>query len=231
MVTKKFGFVSLGQMINEYKFPSSDNYIDTFQFVIKSVKLFEILANRKSLSYGISHMDNFIIATNKMINFNKLTTKSLRVRFFNGCCPPLPRPEFNSIKKIVHPKEREIVYFNLHNVILSNSKLFDMKVVSTPLCDKCMIVQTSDHIFNQCHNAIIASCAFNSFAAQYANNLFLKINIESLIKRILYLNRNSNVNSEMFNTAIVNRINDFNAINLSKSKRKELAIVNKITLL
>ncbi len=232
MVTKKYCFGSLGQLINEYKFPSSDNYLPTFQFVIKSVKLFEVLANRKTLSYGLSHMDNFIIATNKMISYDKLTTKILRGRFFNGYeSPPVPRPEFNCVKKVVHPKEREIIFFNLHNVILSNSKLYDMKVVSSPLCEKCKMLQSTDHIFIHCSNAKISLKVYNDFAAQFENNLYLKINIESLIKRLLYLNRNSDVNSEMFNIAITNRINDFNAIQLTKMKKKNLAIVNKIALL
>jgi exonuclease III len=230
-VIKCFGFSCVGQLINEFKFPSSDKYRSTMQFIINSTKLFQILADRRSLTYGWSHRDNFIIATNKHISVEKLSTKTLRIRFFNGCDSPLVKPEFSNIKKITHPKEREIIFYELHNVILSNSKLFEMRVVSSPLCEMCSVEQTSDHIFNHCLNAKLASKAYNELAVQFVSIPHLKNNIESMIKRLLYLNRNSKINSEVFNIAITNRINDHNLIRLTKEKRKELAIINKITLL
>jgi hypothetical protein len=105
-----------------------------------------------------------------------------------------------------------------------------MKLVSTPLCDQCMVEQTPDHIFKDCTNAKAAYKAYDEMSAQVENPL-LKNNIESLIKRLLYLNRNSKVNSELFSLAITNRVNDYNMLRLMKEKRKELVIINKITLL
>ncbi len=227
---KIFGFKNVGQLINEFKFPSTDKHKSMIQFIIGSTKLFQILSERRSLTYGTSHRDNFIIAPNKFINIEKLTTKILRLRFFNGCSTTQVRNEFKLIKKITHPKEREIIFFELHNVILSNSKLFEMKLVSTPLCDQCMVEQTPDHIFKDCTNAKAAYKAYDEMSAQVENPL-LKNNIESLIKRLLYLNRNSKVNSELFSLAITNRVNDYNMLRLMKEKRKELVIINKITLL
>ncbi len=231
MVTKLFGFSHLGQLINEYKFPSSDRFRSTIQFIIKSVKLFEILANRKTLSYGLTIYDNFIIATNKIVSADKLTTKALRLRFFNGCDIPVLRPEYNCVKKITHPKEREVIFFQLHNVIITNTKLYEMKFTSSPLCEQCNTDQTSDHIFNHCYNATQASKALNDFSEKLADNHHIKLNVESLIKRLLYLNRNSKISVEIFNIAIANRIKDFRQLQIDKIKRKELTVINKITLL
>jgi hypothetical protein len=87
----------------------------------------------RQTGHNTLHSDFFITLTNKFTDLSKLTTKLLRLRFFNGCDISVVRPEFKRIKKIIHPKEREVCFFILHNVVLSNAKLFEMKVVSSSL--------------------------------------------------------------------------------------------------
>jgi hypothetical protein len=199
--------------------------------IVNSTKLLQILASRRELSYGISHSDNFIVATNKHISLDKLTTKVLRLRFLNGCESPNANPIFKPLKNIMHPKEREVVFFELHNVTITNAKLFEMRLLDSPACDVCSEVQTTDHIFNRCSNATEALKAFNESAPLFASTPFLKLNIESLIKRLLYLNRNKKVDLDLFRIAITNRLNDLNYISIAKINSKEMNIINKITLM
>ncbi len=228
---KIFGFKNVGQLINELKFPSCDEHRPLIQSIIGSVKLFQILSARRELSYDTFHLDNFVTATNKFVNIVKLSTKLLRLRFFHGCDTPVAKHEFKIVKMIIHPKEREVIFYELHNVILSNAKLYEMKVTSSPQCEVCFNEQTTDHIFKLCLNAKAAIEAFDDLSPQFSTNPILKQNIESLMKRLLYLNKNKRITSELFRIAITNRISDHNQILISKGKRKELSIINKITLM
>jgi hypothetical protein len=227
---KIFGFKNIGQLINEFKFPSSDKHRQMISLIVKSTKVLQILSSRRELAYGTLHIDNFIVATNKFMPLDKLTTKVLRLRFLNGCETPVTNPLFKSLKSIMHPKEREILFFDLHNVIISNAKLNEMKILDSPDCDICNDTQTSEHIFKLCINATVAWKAFNENPNSSVSP-YHRSNIESLIKRLLYLNRNKKINIDLFRTAITNRIDDLNYIALTKKKRKDLNVINKISLL
>ena len=56
------------------------------------------------------------------------------------------------------------------------------------------------------------------------------INIKSLIKRLLYLNRNKHMVEDVFKIAIVDRLNDLNKIVAAQEKRKALSVINRIAL-
>jgi len=131
----------------------------------------------------------------------------------------------------VHPKEREIRFFFLHNVLLTNSKLFDMKLASSPNCQMCLTPQDAEHIFFNCLNALEAKNALNEFNSELSNSIYLRTYVQSLINRLLFLNKDKLIKTDLFCIAISNRIKDFDKINQNQQNKKELENINKLTLL
>jgi hypothetical protein len=189
------------------------------------------LAKRKELSYGHSYRDWFPVNVNKFISVDKLTTKSLRLTLSNRGANLEPINEFSSIKMVIHPKEREILYFELHNALLTNLKLYEMKLVSSPNCELCNCEQTTEHIFITCSNAKISTNSYDELKHLFEGNHLLTLNVQANIKRLLYLNKNKQLNSDLFKIAITNRINDFKLINDRKTRKKNLIEINKLSLM
>jgi hypothetical protein len=227
---KSLGICLVGHLINEYKFPSTDKFKHMVTCVISSNKIFKILAARKELSYGTSFRDYFPINTNNFVSCDKVTTKSLRLIFFNKRIVYNKIDNFNLISNIMHPKEKEIIYFELHNVLLTNKKLFEMKLRDLPLCELCLVEQSQEHIFMQCSNAVTSAKVYNDLLPTFANSSLMKSNVSSLIKRMLFLNKNKRLSEDVFKIAILDRIQDINKILAFKEKRKNLSVINKVTL-
>jgi hypothetical protein len=228
---KKFGIEYVGQLINEFKFPSCDtSFLMAKNIVDACGKLLNILANRKSLTYGLSFRDYFFISTNHHISSEKVTTKLIRTRLHNTNIVSIS-PQFTALKHIKHPKEREISFFLLHDVLLPNRKLYEMKLINSPLCSMCNVDQTSNHIFSECINAKTAMSVMIEYSSQISNNKVLQANSLSLIKRLCYLNKDKLLSPDIFRVAIQDRLNDLNNITNRLEKRKNLALINKITLL
>jgi hypothetical protein len=148
------GITFVGQLINEYKYPSSDICHKLATNIINECNpLLKILANRKYLSYGISFRDGFFLITNitnKATTELQFTTKLIRQCLFKKQVMQIDKTKsklFCSLQSINHLKEREIAYFNLYNVLLTNEKLFDMNLIPSPNCPICDTIQTSQHIF------------------------------------------------------------------------------------
>jgi hypothetical protein len=235
IVVKALGLMYVGQLINEYKFPSTDKYRQNILNIITACSpLFNILANRKCLSYGTPYRDGFFLTTNNPITDTQFTTKLIRQRLFQKQLIKTSK-DFSGILKnllsITHPKEREIAYFNHHGVLLTNDKLFDMKLVESPNCPFCLVRQTTFHIFFECLNSIEASLAVEFTGHLFSHLPMLKSNVIALVNRMLFLNRNKKVKSELFIVAIKNRIEDFDKISLHKRNEKNLNVINKITLM
>ncbi len=127
-VSKALGIVTVGQLINEYKFPSTDKFANHTRNIISECSpLFELLVKRKNLTYGISYRQNFFLTTNVPISELQFTTKLIRQCLFKNQVRPIDKgltKLFTNVKKIVHPKEREIAYFRLPDVILSLTYYF-----------------------------------------------------------------------------------------------------------
>jgi hypothetical protein len=132
--------------------------------------------------------------------------------------------------KIVHPKEREIGFYKLHDVVLCNEKLFHMKLLASSECLVCKETQTTNHIFHDCVNAQLATKALNDCAYLFEHDPHLRDNTISLVQRLLFLNRNKKVNVEVFIQAINNRIEDLNVVANHKKNAKNLIAINKLTL-
>jgi len=100
---------------------------DTFQphnkFIWDTVPIFKILKERRVINCELSFRDYFFIETNKSIPTNKCTTKVLRRIFAYMGKDPTVEQNFVQLKLVRHPKEREIDFFRLHNVLLTNVKL------------------------------------------------------------------------------------------------------------
>jgi hypothetical protein len=104
-VIKSLGIISVGQLINEYKFPRTDRFGQHIRNIIKECRLFDILAKRKCLSYGINYRQKFFLVTNNPINEFQFTTKLIRQCLFksqiissNGLSKT-----FSGCVKITHP--------------------------------------------------------------------------------------------------------------------------------
>jgi hypothetical protein len=232
LIRKKLGLQLVGHLINEYKFPSNDDYQCIVNNLIVSCGLlFTILVNRRELSYGFSFRDHFPISTNRFITSDKITTKALKNRFLeNGNALDIITP-FVGIKVIMHPKEREIAFLQLHGALLPNKKLYEMKLIASPNCPLCEVEQTADHIFNDCVNIVIGTETLKLKTNSLHMNKSTSSNCLALVKRMCYLNKDKKLNADLFRTAIDNRLNDFNCITRNKGMKKELAVINRISLL
>jgi hypothetical protein len=82
-VIRSLGVTTLGQLINEFKFPSTDTFCNHTRNIIKECSpLFDILSKRKNLTYGTSFRQNFFLVTNVLINETQFTTKFIRQCLF-----------------------------------------------------------------------------------------------------------------------------------------------------
>jgi hypothetical protein len=230
---KTLGISTVGQLINEYKFPRTDRYCQHVHNVVMECKLLDILAKRKHLSYGTTYREKFFLTTNSPISEIQFSTKLLRHCLFKSqIIPPNGlTTSFLAIAKITHPKEREVAFFKAHDVILCNEKLFNMKLISSPDCLVCNEIQTTYHIFYSCFNALRASDVLADFKHLLESNPALNANINSLVNRLLYINRNRKVTSDLFIIAINNRLEDLKVIALNKERNKNLSDINKLSLI
>ncbi len=233
-IANKLGIVYVGQLINEFKFPSTDYFREITRNIINECSpLFSILVNRKNLTYGTSYRDTFFLVPNSSINEHQFTTKLLRQCLFRKFVltpNKITSKTFSVLNVISHPKEREISFFKLHDVLLSNEKLYNMKLAESPNCPMCEVNQSSHHIFYECCNSSEAADAISVSSHLFEQNPSAKQNIIALINRLLFLNRNKKTKSEMFIAAINNRIADLEIIQLRKISEKNLSIINKISL-
>lgn len=224
-ICKRFHFKNLIQLINEYKFPSTDKYRIELENIMRH-PLFIKLLDRKCLTYDTCFRDGFFFASNQVTKSHKVTTKMIKNRLLLGTVDLVQCAEFRNLKKIKHPKEREIQFFKIHNVILSNDKLFKMKLVNSNICFTCNEVQDQFHIFNVCTNTLSADETIRSLELNYAS----KINILSLRDRFLFLNRDKIITSDMWDIVFKNRLNDCNSMSEHKATGKLLKDINKLTL-
>jgi exonuclease III len=231
-VGKRLGIKFVGQFINEFKFPSNDELQGLVKNVIQEGgSLLKILCLRKELTYGLCVREFLFVNPNFSVNEEVITTKQLRLRLFNKGTLPENKQDFRMIKKITHPKEREVAFLRLHNALLPNKKLFEMKLINSPLCNVCGIEQTAEHIFLDCTNAKNSVTAYSQLSFKFKHDKSVNSDVKALINRILYMNRNKAMKSDVFCIAINNRLNDLNNILQFKKRKKELLVINKLTLL
>lgn len=132
-------------------------------------------------------------------------------------------------QSIKHPKEGEIAFFKLHDVILSNQKLHSMNLVDSDLCPLCMVTQSTEHIFNECVNAdtVKDTMLLCSDRTMIPLN---RVNVEALGKRILLLHKNKLLHKEVVSKAIGNRLEDLENIVENKKNTKIMNDIKKLLL-
>jgi len=230
-VVTKLGITYVGQLINEYKFPSNDELrADINSIVHCGGSVLSILTNRKQISYGITFRESFFLDTNVSVKEYQLTTKGIKKCLFKLSTLAKSDLDFVGLKNILHPKERELAFFNLHNVTLNNDKLFGMKLVESPECIMCKVTQTNTHIFEECVNAVAAYNALSRCKDRICPTSINYKNVMSLVNRMLFLNRNRAISSDLFCVAINNRIDDIEKIMKYRDKKRELDAINKLVL-
>jgi hypothetical protein len=196
-------------------------------------RLFEVLLQRKSIEYGLVFRECFFIAPNCSVIEKQITTKQIRQRLFfkhKLVNSDLAKP-WNELKKVLHPKEKEVAFLKAHEATLSNQKLFHMKLINSPLCAQCNCNQDIEHIFTQCINALEAQIAVNSVAHQFEHDYIIETNINSLINRLLFLNKDKVVKADLFCIAIDSRLQDLEQINQNRRNKKVMIDINKLSLI
>jgi hypothetical protein len=214
---KELGIINLKHLINEFKFPSTDHHKGLTTFIINSYKpLFSCLMNRKSLDDDSLIFDNIPIGCNKFSSVIKISTKSLTERFNlkdkAHTNDVVVRPLFFG----QHPKENEVMWLEYHNACLSNVSLFRMNLISSPLCQVCLIDQDQNHIFYNCANATLAwsildevpDISISNDECLNGSRDKIKNEIILLLKRTLFLNKNSPIDKKFIRYLIDNRISD-----------------------
>ena len=231
LVEKKLGILNVGQLINEFKFPSTDFFRDTVSSIINSCgPTLKILTSLNELSYGLSFRDCLFLSTNKSFKESQLSTKLIKQRLFFKAESPVPIPSFKVLKKIIHPKEREVAFLRLHHALLPNTKLYAMKLINSPLCEVCNDSQDTEHIFESCINVDESILALAKYQQFILSNPSVRNNINALINRLLYMNRNKPLKADFFCKAIDNRLNDLDKLLQFKKRKKDLNDINKLTM-
>ena len=229
-VQKRLGISLVGHLINEFKFPSNDTTVPHVNFIISnSNELVKILATRKKVSINTNFRDGLFLASNIITPLTSLTTKAIRTRLMLGDRTLDPLPGFAELKKIIHPKERETVFLMLHNAILSNQKLYNMKLIVSPLCQLCNVDQTIEHIFELCANVETAVSTLIGIQ-DLVTDSHVKINVGSLIKRTLFLKKDKTLNPDYLSIILQNRISDIEKMGKRKSYNTKLAQIKFYSL-
>jgi hypothetical protein len=231
LISKKLGLRCIGHLVNEFKFPSNDELQCIVKNVIVACPILKVLASRKVLTYGLSLKDHFPISTNHFITSDKITTKALKKCYLEGGNAPNILTHFNFIKTICHPKEREIMFLYLHDALLPNKKLFEMKLIASPNCNLCNVEQTAEHILNDCINIVSGIDTLNLITDKLQISKSLYMNCLALVKRFCYINKDKKLSTDLFRSAIENRLNDFNRISRKKMLKKELDTINNVSLM
>ncbi len=195
---KKLRLQNVGQLINEFKFPSNDTVGAVCAKILESIgPVLKALIKRKNLTYGHSYRDGFFLSTNRLITTKIMTTKMIKDGLRSNIKVEINQMNnepniFLEIKKIIHPKEREIQYLEAHGAILNNLRLFEMKLKDSPLCPLCNLTQDNEHIFKNYTNAI----AMNKVLDKYKDSdPTIKRNINAIGKRFLFLNKDKKLTS------------------------------------
>jgi len=223
LILSKFNIRTVGHLINEYKYPSCDQIKPYVEIIINhSGPLFRVLAARKNLTLGYNYRDGLPLESNRIVSCAKITTKLLRHRLlYNVKLSPLT-DQSNLLKGIRLPKERELIYLIGNNAILSNEKLHDMKLVASPDCPICQCAQSIIHIFDECSNSVKAYKILREFYEKHkVEDWVTKKNLDSLIKRLLYLNRNKFLHSSVIEITLANRVSDLEVIDAKRNRNSK----------
>jgi len=118
----------------------------------------------------------------------------------------------------------------ISNKFYNNERLHRFGLINSPNCKFCGDLETNQHIFYDCHRALVAWSEFqictgvNPIQEMIHNGIrdpWLN-NIISLVKGHLARNRDEEIEPRTISASIRSRIEDLEAINLNKTKAKTL---------
>ena len=220
------GLVTLKDFITEFNYPRSDRISENLNLIFANPHpSLDILLKRKQCFHDVTFADGFFFQTNLFCKALEFSTKKIKIKLLDCKTTATFEPiyDFRMLQKIQHPREREIIFFSLHNVLLTNEKLFKLNLSESDQCPMCMCVQDQSHIFETCSNAYYAKEVMDEIV-HYNPSVPTQIltSIRALIKRLLYLKRNDPVNKQFFRSIISQRISDFEVIEQHKMKNKKI---------
>jgi hypothetical protein len=91
-----------------------------------------------------------------------------------------------------------------------------MNLVTSPYCQVCSEIQTSNHIFEECCNALLAKQILSDYTSARSTEI-IDCNTQSLVKRLLFLNKDKILHPEVIKTSIIRRIDDIESIIIKKT--------------
>jgi len=238
-IARDLGVIKVKHVLFENKFPRSSYHAHMLQFIVNSnIKIFNILEKRKSLDEFTSFFDCIPVGINRMTKVQDLTTKQLTHRFSFGNKSLDNDLEECRLYYGSHPKENEVHWLHFNNACLSRLKLFDMKLVDSPLCPICNTLQSTDHILFECTNAELVwnvlkndfNTCFNNIEFRLGSSDRQKNELLMHAKRLIFLNKNEPLDKTFIISLFTNRISDLKSIRFNKF-RKSLMMQNSRAVL
>lgn len=170
-ITKSYRLFSIGQVLNELRFPSDDRFFlqrQSAQKYILDHSLRDCYYNLNNLNLELDPVELISVGRNKFMKSNKLKSGIIRSRLTELCCDKL---DYNWIKQrhnidldfdcdwnpftLAHKANKSIrnryySYKILHNIYYSNSVLSKFGVSPSELCQFCNIKETKKHVLFEC---------------------------------------------------------------------------------
>jgi len=146
------------------------------------------------------------------------------------------KENFRIYRNILNPREKNIQYMAISNKFYNNERLHRFGIINSPNCTFCNDLETNQHIFYDCHRALVAWSEFqqNTGVVPTIDMITSGVrdnwlnNIISLVKATLAKNRDEEINPRLMSTLINNRIEDLETIDRSKTRNKNLRAQKKV---
>ncbi len=133
-------------------------------------------------------------------------------------------------RKIRHPRERMCQYMDLQKKTYTNERLFRFKMKESPACNTCPDkIEDANHLYHECTRAVKAWKIYQEVTKNEINTKLInegaeqtgEINIISMVKLHLYLNREHPICPEVLTTKILNRISDQEKMKANTAYQKQ----------
>jgi len=246
MITK--GFYNFNFIHNCIKFPTSDKYIFRNNGLKNSLPeiWFKVMEkfNTRNINTLLKPLDYIFCETNKFKTIGKIKTSDLRKLYTNIITTvadhekiksklqltEIPLNAFIINRRLCHStKYRQTQYRILHNDIFTKSKLFQIKMVDSPLCERCL-KKNKDEIEDLNH--LLFKCPTSQDCWKMAAELLTKITkikVELDKNKILFgLKLNDHVNFKGINTIIMRITHNFIQIERPKKENWKIRLLIQI---
>ena len=164
------GVISFLQLLNESRFPRSDEVGELASYIIKFFPepWGEIVLLKEDINCEITYENEFPAQNHQLVSHNCITVKILRQTLLENF--PIPffpymnhekfqldydhqHNPFVLIRKAIHaPRDKFFKYRILHGDIFCNERMFRFKMVDSPFCPFCVggSIETIKHLLWEC---------------------------------------------------------------------------------